>query len=85
MKRRIAEVICDPEVEAKIRSKHNVTLDEVRESLIYVEGLSYSDAYNRNGEERVLVYSTTSVGRVLRVVLAVVDEREGIYALRTAF
>ncbi|MGH3973777.1 MAG: hypothetical protein ACRDS9_10700 [Pseudonocardiaceae bacterium] len=71
---------------AKIQSKHDVTLDEVREAIILTEVESSVwdwDADPARGW-RLLVTATTYVGRRLLVVLYPVDASEGIWRLGTA-
>jgi hypothetical protein len=81
----IAVMSCDAATAEKLGSKHDVTPEAVREQIICRRGLFAVDTYNRNGERRVLLEIDISTSRTLRIALAVVDEREGTYELRTAF
>lgn len=83
----IAEVLPAGDAKmAEIAARHQVTLDEVREAVIYTDveesGWDYDPDPKRGW--RLLVVGTTYTGRRLLVVLFPVDEPEGIWRLGTA-
>lgn len=79
----VAVVECSATVEAKIGSKHGVSLDEVREAVLSRSVLTSTWLDDHRGR-RLLVVATTRSGRLLRVVLYPVDLDEGVWRLGTA-
>lgn len=80
----IAEVRISPAMEAKIRQKHGVTGDEVREAVILtpLERARWHEHPQRGW--RLLVTGTTYAGRRLNLVLYPVDAEDGTWSLGTA-
>jgi hypothetical protein len=83
----VAELIIPPEVEVKIRQKHNLTGQEVREALLYardaVAKWVEDDVYGR----RLMVRGSTYLGRPVIAYMKPRnpdDENEGTFILRTA-
>ena len=80
----IAVVRIPPEVERKLRARHNVTGDEVREAV----GIGRPREARLHREptrgERLLVKGVTYANRRLIVVLRPVDRNDGIWACVTA-
>jgi hypothetical protein len=78
----IAEVRIPPWVAAKIREKHNITEEEVRESSVLTRVISSGWKEDRRGR-RVVLTGTTYAGRRLNVALSPINPGEGIWRLIT--
>lgn len=78
----VGEVLIDPGVSAKIRTKHNLTDDEVQAACRAVVTAAF-DIDPKRG--RRLLLTGRGFGRILKVVLYPVDERDGTWRLATAF
>lgn len=81
----IAEIEVSGPVLAKIRSKHGVTLDEVKEATLC--GAADAVVWDRHPEKglRLLARGTTTDGKLLKVVLYPDDVDSGRFYLATAF
>jgi predicted AAA+ superfamily ATPase len=83
--RYIADVKVSHAVEAKIQSKHNVTIDEVREAVVLCEVIRSYIEYHPEKGERLLVTGRTAERRVLNVVLYPAEPgSDGMWWLGTA-
>jgi hypothetical protein len=79
----IAEVRISPPVEAKLRSKHAVTAEEVREAVVLRTDVDISWNYHNDRGWRLYVIGRTHAGRCLWVVLYRLDD-DGVWSLGTA-
>lgn len=80
----IAEVIADPAIELKINTKHNITLDDVREACCFG---AHEDARWHNHKDygrRMIVKGRNGDGRLLIAILRPQDRDMGIWECRTA-
>jgi hypothetical protein len=73
----------DPIREDKIRKKHRITGDDVREAVVLTSVEAYWDDSDEHGR-RLYVFGTTGAGREVFAVLDPVDEADGVWQLRTA-
>lgn len=75
-------VIIDPGIADKIRVKHNITPEQVREAC----GGHIQARWHVHPEYgwRLLVIGETYEGRVLKMILHAVDEADGTWRLATA-
>ena len=80
----ISEVRVSATVQAKIATKHNVTVDEVNEAVVLCSVIRSGWDHHPDRGWRLLVKGTTHTGRTLNVVLYPLDELEGIWNLGTA-
>ena len=83
----VAQLIIPPEVEAKIRRKHSLTGQEVREAVIYARDAEARWTKDAEHGRRLMARGSTHKGRP---VIAYMDpqnpndENEGTFVLRTA-
>lgn len=80
----IADVIIPDGIESKIRTKHNLTGQDVRESLIY-QDVPGEERDDEPYGVRTLVYGQTYDGVSFRAWLYPVDADDGIYRLGSAY
>lgn len=81
----ITEVRFHPDVEAKVERKHGLSAESVRRAVLYQTDLPcrwHDDPVY--GRRLLIETSHPDDRRRLRVILAPVDEREGIWVCRTA-
>lgn len=79
----IAVITASAATEQKINTKHEVTLQEVREAAVLTEvDARWEEDPDRGG--RLLVVGTSYSGRVLNIVLYPVDVEDGTWELATA-
>lgn len=79
----IAAVEIDPSCEYKIRNKHGITGDEVREAIVLTAVRAYWEDSEIHGL-RLLVTGDTGDGRGVFAVLQPLDPTDGAWRLRTA-
>lgn len=79
----IAVVEIDPSCEEKIRKKHHITGDEVREAIILTDVSARWDDSEVHGL-RLVVTGCTRAGREVFAVLQPFDPTDGVWRLRTA-
>jgi hypothetical protein len=80
----IAQIWIDDTVEEKIKNKHEVTPEEVREALcLRQDAETYWEDHPAHGL-RVIGLGTTYVGRPILAVLLPIDELDGTWVLKTA-
>ena len=81
----VAWLDCSSDVEAKINSKHGVTLDEAREAIMYPSRLRRA-VWDEDPERgrRLIARGVTRSGRVIQAVLYPVDPADGVWRLGTA-
>lgn len=75
-------IYCPPEVEQKIKTKHNLTLVEVREAALRSPETRWDDQEQYG--LRLLVWGNTYGGRRIMAILKPLDETDGTWELRTA-
>lgn len=80
----IAQVLIDPSIEAKIKTKHNVTSDDVRSALEYPARVSAAWEEHPDHGRRLVASGTTRTGRPILAWLEPVDETDGTWRLRSA-
>ncbi|MFF4992620.1 hypothetical protein ACFY19_35985 [Streptosporangium saharense] len=81
----IAEIVIPDGIESKIRSKHNLTGEDVRESLIYGKDVQGEEQYHERYGWRLLVRGETFDGIRFQAWLYEIDKTEGTYRLGTAY
>jgi len=85
---RVAELIIDGPIVAKLHSKHNpLTADEVREALVYGRYISSGWDHDEEHGLRLLVRTTTVRGTEFTAYLMPANEHdpeEGTFVLKTA-
>jgi len=82
----IGYVDISPEMEQKLRAKHAVSSEEVRDACQAPN--RYRRAWwhdDENYGRRLLVLGQTRTGRSLKIILQPLDEADGTWRLRTAF
>lgn len=81
----ISVLVIPPEVEAKLREKHALTGDEVREAILL--GAHTRAQWNDHPQygRRLLVRGTTAAGRPLLATLLPIDETDGRWECKTAW
>jgi hypothetical protein len=80
----IAEIRVTAATEAKLRSKHNLTSDEVRSACVPDKYIRASWHTHHKHGKRLFVEARDRYGN-LRIVLQPVNVAEGIWRLRTAW
>ena len=81
----VAAFDCSDDVAAKINSKHGVTLDEVREAVLYPSRLTRAVwIWDADRGSRLVAEGVARSGRVIRAVLYPVDPADGTWRLGTA-
>jgi len=78
----VGHVLIDPAVSAKIRAKHDLTDDEVRDACRSPVSAAFDVDPDRG---RRLLLVGVGYGRRLKIVLYPVDESDGTWRLATAF
>jgi hypothetical protein len=81
----VARLDIPPSVEDKIRTKHDLTGDEVRAAIVFRNDVQFREDDHEVYGVRVLASATTRQGRPILAVLYVVNTEEGIYRLGTAY
>jgi hypothetical protein len=81
---RIVEVRIDETVADKIRTKHNMTPEEVREALVLRPDVDRRWENHPEHGRRLLAEGTTYEGRPVLAALLPVDVDDGIWMLKTA-
>ncbi len=84
----VAQIECSPKIREKINSLHGVTLDEVKEAVLFPARPLRTRWIEPSEEDprgpRLAVESLTLLGRRIAVVLYPVDEADGTWRLATA-
>ena len=80
----IAEIRISDAIEQKIREKHNVTGDEVREALILRRDVRAAWEHDPQRGSRVLALGHTYQRRLIFAALYPVDPQDGVWNLGTA-
>jgi hypothetical protein len=80
----ISVLVVDDAIERKIREKHNLTSDQVKQAILH--GAHDEARWDDSPEygERLLVSGTTYDGVSLIAILSDVDMNDGVWELRTA-
>jgi hypothetical protein len=71
-------------IDSKIKSKHNLTADDVCDALV-CQDVQGEDDYDERYGHRKIVYAETFSGQSFRAYLYILDEEEGYYRLGSAF
>lgn len=81
----IGRIDFDPATAAKIRVKHHLTESDIRDAVGY--GRAERGEFKRNTPygPRLTVYGMTDAGHRIKVLLAPVDRRDGVWECKTAF
>ncbi len=84
----ISQIDCSAHVLEKINNLHGVTLDEVKEAVLFparpIRAVRLQPTHDDPRAPRVILEGVTLPSRRIRVVLYPVDEREGTWRLGTA-
>ncbi len=80
----IPEIVIDPHIVDKIKSKHNVTADEVKEALLMQLDVDARWEEHPKHGRRVIAIGRIATGRELIAALLPIDADEGIWRLKTA-
>lgn len=81
----MARLDIPPGVEDKIRTKHNLTGDEVRAAVIFRNDVRFREDVHEDYGHRILALTATRQGKTIIAVMYVVNAEEGIYRLGTAY
>jgi len=81
----VAVIDCSADVLAKINGKHGVTLDEVRDAVLYPSRLRRAVwVWDADRGSRLVAEGVTRSGRVIRAILYPVNTADGTWRLGTA-
>lgn len=81
----MARLDIPPSIEDKIRTKHNLTGDEVRAALVFQRDARFAERDHEVYGRRILAMATTRSGKPFIAWLYAVRAEEGIYRLATAY
>ncbi|MEX0836016.1 MAG: hypothetical protein WD010_07990 [Nitriliruptor sp.] len=80
----IGELRFAADVEEKIERKHGLSREEIEDALLYTSPIGARWHVHPSFGERLIVTATTTAGADIICYLAPIDEREGVWACRTA-
>jgi hypothetical protein len=80
----ITDVVCDPDVEHKIWTKHKLTLDDIKSAVCFLAGEEERWDVHPVYGGRWLVKGTSASGVTLIAFLRVEDEHNGVWRCGTA-
>ena len=80
----IAEIRISPSVEVKIRTKHFITGERVRQALILRSEADTRWEHHPDHGRRLLCINPGADGRVVFAVLIPLDTPDGVWTLKTA-